>query len=31
MSTNTGARKLYESMGFRNHLEPVVRVVGRPA
>jgi ribosomal protein S18 acetylase RimI-like enzyme len=31
MSTNAGARKLYESMGFRNHLEPVVRVVGRRA
>ena len=31
MSTNASARKLYESMGFRNHLEPVVRVVGRCA
>ncbi|MGH8252941.1 MAG: GNAT family N-acetyltransferase [Steroidobacteraceae bacterium] len=29
MSANTGARKLYESMGFSNYLEPVVRVVAR--
>lgn len=27
MSANTGARKLYENMGFRNYLEPVVRVI----
>jgi ribosomal protein S18 acetylase RimI-like enzyme len=31
MSANTGARKLYESMGFRNYLEPVVRVIARSA
>jgi ribosomal protein S18 acetylase RimI-like enzyme len=29
MSSNTSARKLYESLGFRNYLEPVVRVVSR--
>jgi GNAT superfamily N-acetyltransferase len=27
MSGNTGARRLYERMGFRNHAETVVRVV----
>jgi GNAT superfamily N-acetyltransferase len=29
MSNNTGARGLYERMGFRNHRESVVRVVSR--
>ena len=29
MSANASARKLYESLGFNNYLEPVVRVVGR--
>ncbi len=29
MSANTGARELYESMGFSNYLEPVVRVIAR--
>jgi len=27
MSANQGARRLYENMGFRNYLEPVVRVI----
>lgn len=27
MSANLGARRLYEDLGFRNYLEPVVRVV----
>ena len=27
MSANQGARRLYEDMGFRNYLEPVVRVI----
>jgi ribosomal protein S18 acetylase RimI-like enzyme len=27
MSANQGARRLYEDLGFRNYLEPVVRVV----
>lgn len=31
MSANTGARRLYESMGFTNYLEPVVRVIARCA
>jgi ribosomal protein S18 acetylase RimI-like enzyme len=31
MSTNTGARALYEKMGFRNYLETVVRVISRTA
>jgi GNAT superfamily N-acetyltransferase len=29
MRDNTGARRLYERMGFRNHAETVVRVVSR--
>ena len=29
MSANAGARQLYERLGFRNYLEPVVRVVAR--
>lgn len=29
MSANMGARKLYESLGFSNYIEPVVRVLGR--
>ena len=29
MSGNTGARALYERMGFRNYKESVVRVVAR--
>jgi len=29
MSGNTGARRLYEAMGFANHRESVVRVVSR--
>jgi ribosomal protein S18 acetylase RimI-like enzyme len=29
MSTNTGARALYEKMGFRNYLETVVRIISR--
>jgi ribosomal protein S18 acetylase RimI-like enzyme len=31
MSANAGARRLYESMGFRNYLEPVVRVISHRA
>ena len=27
MSANAGARRLYEQLGFRNYLEPVVRVI----
>ena len=27
MSANQGARRLYEDLGFRNYLEPVVRVI----
>jgi ribosomal protein S18 acetylase RimI-like enzyme len=27
MSANSGARRLYEDLGFRNYLEPVVRVI----
>jgi predicted GNAT family acetyltransferase len=29
MSSNVGARQLYERMGFRNYKESVVRVVSR--
>lgn len=29
MTANTGARRLYEKLGFRNYLETVVRVVSR--
>jgi predicted GNAT family acetyltransferase len=29
MSQNTGARALYEKLGFRNYCETVVRVIGR--
>jgi hypothetical protein len=29
MSANTGARALYESMGFRTERETVVRVISR--
>jgi ribosomal protein S18 acetylase RimI-like enzyme len=29
MHDNTGARQLYERMGFRNHEETVVRVISR--
>jgi predicted GNAT family acetyltransferase len=29
MSHNTGARALYEKMGFRNYLETTVRVITR--
>jgi len=29
MTANTGARALYEKIGFRNHLETVVRVISR--
>ena len=29
MHANTGARKLYERMGFRNHKEAIVRVISR--
>jgi predicted GNAT family acetyltransferase len=29
MTANTGARALYEKIGFRNYLETVVRVVSR--
>ena len=31
MSANASARKLYESLGFTNYLEPVVRIVGPSA
>jgi predicted GNAT family acetyltransferase len=31
MSASASARKLYESLGFSNYLEPVVRVLGRCA
>ena len=29
MHANTGARRLYERMGFRNYKETVVRVISR--
>ena len=31
MSQNTGARALYDKMGFRNYRETVVRVIARSA
>ncbi len=31
MSSNSGARQLYERLGFSNHLEPVVRVISPTA